>query len=525
MDKNNNKDLNKSLKMLARGSLIVLIGVLISKILTYLYKIVIARTFGPEIFGVFSLSLTVFSIFITLGSLGLSEGLLRYIALYKGIGGSKVKHLIKFSIIISLFSGLIGATILFIFAETISVNLFNSYNMTLFLKVFSIAIPISILSNIFLSILKAYEKVTLYTFIVNIFSNGIKVLLLIIFILVGLKENAILSSYFISILGVAILSYIGCKKVLVRLLYEKDIASNEKKRLNREFFSYSWPILFLGAINILFYWIDSFVIGYFKTATDVGFYNVSFTLVALFGIAPELFMQLFFPIIVREYSKKRIEMIRELSKQVVKWIFILNLPLLIIMFIFPGAVINILFGQEFLAAESSLRILAVAGAFSSFSTLMNNLLSMKGKSKTILMNIIVTSIINLVLNIILVPSYGIVGAAIGTSISWIILNLMLFVEVKRQVSIIPLRRKMLKIAIASIIPTILLTVIKYYISVNLFTLIILTLLFVFLYLVLIFKMGCLDKNDLEILNNIRSYVYKNILYKNHPLRVNDEISH
>ena len=59
-----NKDISSHLKVIAKTSLIVFVGLLVSKILTYLYRIIIARYFGPEIYGLFSLALTIVSLFI-----------------------------------------------------------------------------------------------------------------------------------------------------------------------------------------------------------------------------------------------------------------------------------------------------------------------------------------------------------------------------------------------------------------------------------------------------------------------------
>ena len=83
-DKNKNERVEKSLKMLAKSSFIVLIGVFLSKLFSYLYKIIIARSLGPDIYGTFILSISIAGVFITISSLGLTDGLLRYIPLFLG---------------------------------------------------------------------------------------------------------------------------------------------------------------------------------------------------------------------------------------------------------------------------------------------------------------------------------------------------------------------------------------------------------------------------------------------------------
>ena len=262
--------------------------------------------------------------------------------------------------------------------------------------------------------------------------------------------------------------------------------------------------MLFGVINTILFWIDSFSIGFFRNTSEVGLYNVAVPLAALLGFFPELFIQLFFPLITKEYSKKNIPLIKELSKQLGKWIFMLNLPLFIILFLFPGAIINILFGKEYILAENSLRILSL-GTFVATSTIYisDNLLAMKGKSKLILANILIAAIINILLDIFLVPKYGINGAAIATAIVHILLGFAILFEAKYYSSIVPVRRKMFKILFISLIPTILLIFLRKIIPINLISIVLLGILFLFLYILLIFITNCLDKNDFMILKSIR----------------------
>jgi O-antigen/teichoic acid export membrane protein len=257
--------------------------------------------------------------------------------------------------------------------------------------------------------------------------------------------------------------------------------------------------MFAGIITTIFYWIDSFSIGYFYNPVYVGYYNAAVPIITLLGLVPELFMQLFLPFITKEFSNKNFDTIKQLSQQVGKWILILNLPLFLIMLIFPDVLINILFGKDYLPAVHSLQILSFGGIFTGLVILSQNILFMLGKSKVILINLVCVSIINFALNFFLVPRYGIVGAAIATSVVWFILTVVLFIQVKKYIGIIPLRRKIIRVFIISLIPTALVIYLKSFVEINLFSFIILGLFFFLLYVALIFVTRCLDKNDLMIL--------------------------
>src|SRR3972149_8037459 len=101
MKKDEVEGLDKSLNLLVKTSFIVFIGLALSKILGYTYRIIIARYFGPEVYGLFSLALMVSGWFIAISTLGLSEGLLRFIPIYRGRKErNKISYLFRFSIII-----------------------------------------------------------------------------------------------------------------------------------------------------------------------------------------------------------------------------------------------------------------------------------------------------------------------------------------------------------------------------------------------------------------------------------------
>jgi len=371
----NKESLEYSLKLIAKSSFIVLIGVFLSKIFTYLYKVIIARTFGQEIYGLFSLTLMIFGFFLAFFSLGLQGGLLRHIPFYRGRNEkNKIQYIFKISFLTVLLTSFIAGALLFFLSDYISLNIFHNPGLVLFLKWFSFFIPVAILGGTFHAVIRAYEKIGWYSFIGNILVTSLQLIFLIILVFFGLKEKAIFFSYNLGILSLFIASFFVSKYKTSEIFYKAKIKKRVKSEITKKLFSYSWPIMFLGLVLALFSWIDSFTIGYFKSAADVGVYNAAVPIAVLLEISPALFLQLFFPLITREYSRKNLNLIKKLSKQIVKWILILNLPFAILMILFPGALINLLFGSEYIFAENSLRMLSIGVLFYSIFIISENLL-------------------------------------------------------------------------------------------------------------------------------------------------------
>jgi O-antigen/teichoic acid export membrane protein len=137
---------------------------------------------------------------------------------------------------------------------------------------------------------------------------------------------------------------------------------------------------------------------------------------------------------------------------------------------------------------------------------------MLGRSKIILLDIIIVSIINLLLNLWLIPmstilflnnSAGITGAALATTISMLIFNLILVFQTNYYIKIVPFKRDMLKILIITLILLIPVYLISKLSKVNVFEVLIIGIIFGISYLILILITNCLDKNDFMIINAIK----------------------
>ncbi|MCW8965334.1 MAG: flippase [Candidatus Pacearchaeota archaeon] len=498
------KEIEKGLNLIAKSSLFVFFAIFISKILTYLYRIVLARYYGPETYGLFSLALVIFSFFMAFTSLGLFDGLLRFIPIYRGQGEKdKIKYLFKFTSNVLIFTSILTCAIIYFNAEFISTNLFHDTNLIIYLKVFAFLIPIQAFTNLFFGIIRSHEKIKPYSFGINILENTSKLLFLGLFIFLGIfSSKAVSFSYFLAILTGLIFSYIYCKIKIPYIFLKYKISKENKLKIRKKLFAYSWPLIFYGIISALMYYFDTLLIGYFQDSYWTGIYNSAVPLATLLLLATEMFMQMFFPLITREISSKRDTVVKELSKQITKWIFMINLPLTILITLFPGVFINLFFGADYLPAINVLRILVLGQFVFSITLVSNSLMLSYGKSKILFTNLVLVSIINFVLNWILIPLHGIEGAAFATFTSLILLSSLILLENYLLHKILPFRRKMFTIFLSALIPAIALYKVSQIIEVNLVWLILLGISFCLVYLLLILLTKSFDKNDLSIVKMV-----------------------
>ena len=501
------KDAQHYMRLLVKTSFFVFLSIFVSKIFGYLYKIVIARCFGPEQYGLFSLAVIISGILITFAMLGLSDGITRFIPFYRGKKDyKKIKHILKISIYITLVTSIVSSVLLYLLSDIIALSIFHNLELSLYLKIISFVGPFAAISSVFLAVVRGFEKVKTYSVLVNVFQNGSKLLFLLLLVYLGFEVNSLALSYLLSFVFLAIFSYVIGMKTLKAIAIKGSLKAEEKAKTTRELFSYSWPFIFVGLLYTLFYWTDSLVLGYFEQATYVGIYNAAITLVSLFGIAPDLFMQLFLPLITARYSENKRAMIRNLTKQVSKWIFMINLPLFMVIVAFPGVIINFFFGSEFLIAETPLRILALGALFSGFLSLLFGLISMKGDSKIILKSYLIFAIINLILDIFFIKFWGMTGAAIATASAGILFTFSFTHIIKKRLGFFPYKGILVKIVLVTATLLGVLFVLERLVAPTFINLVIIGFVFILAYLSLIILTGCLDKNDWMILKAVGSKI-------------------
>jgi O-antigen/teichoic acid export membrane protein len=166
------------------------------------------------------------------------------------------------------------------------------------------------------------------------------------------------------------------------------------------------------------------MLGYFRTSAEVGLYSAAYPLATGLGFILQSFGFIYLPLASRMDSQNDSDSIDRVYKITTKWIFILTVPLFTIFFAFPESILNVVFGRSYGTAAITLSILSI-GFFTSAAAGRNReTISAIGRTKLILIINTTAFVVNILLNLVLIPRYGHVGAAISSAISFVLLNIM-----------------------------------------------------------------------------------------------------
>lgn len=185
---------------------------------------------------------------------------------------------------------------------------------------------------------------------------------------------------------------------------------------------FSFPLLFANSMSFVSSSLDTILIGIFLTSSAVGIYGAAYPLARLVFIPLGLMGLIFSPIISELHADDKFDEINEIYATVTKWIVILTLPGVALLMTEPNAFLGFIFGEEYAAGAAPLAILAFGFFVHSVLGINGGTLKMLGHSKFYLFSSVMNAVVNVLLNIWLIPREGIVGAAVATAVSYAIGN-------------------------------------------------------------------------------------------------------
>jgi|GEM_PF-811710 O-antigen/teichoic acid export membrane protein len=218
-----------------------------------------------------------------------------------------------------------------------------------------------------------------------------------------------------------------------------------------QLFKQAYPFAVSGVLWILYYQVDVIMLKAMTTDVDAGFYNAAYRILEMFLALPRVVFQVIFTRFAKYYATEP----KRLPDQVYKATRLLVtavLPAIILSICLKSIIITKLYGSEYVASVSALAILLPSISISMFGNLSHRFLQATGQEKSLPKLLMLTALINVAINLLLIPKWGIVGAAIATLISEVILCL-LGVWQMRQVGYKNASRQVAYISILGLVAT------------------------------------------------------------------------
>jgi O-antigen/teichoic acid export membrane protein len=192
------------------------------------------------------------------------------------------------------------------------------------------------------------------------------------------------------------------------------------------------PFIWVAGLFLLNSRIDLIMLGSLKGAYDAGVYAVASRAAELTSFLMVAGNMVLAPKISRLYHSGEHALLRRMVRGATRRILIASIPLALILVIAAQPLLTHLYGQQYAEGAAVLQILAIAQILTVASGPLGTLLNMTGHEKVNTKNMIVAVALNIVLNALLIPTYGASGAASATGVSLVFSRILLWSSVRRH---------------------------------------------------------------------------------------------
>ena len=422
----------RNVLLAAKGGGITFAGTAFAYFTRLLIGILLARFLGTRQYGLYSLALTAAAIAAGLALLGFESAMVRYIAIFAsrrdddGLAGA-----LQIGIGVTAVASLIVAGGLFFLAETIAERVFHEPALTPLLRLACLIVPFLTLNNVIGAATRGFKNMQYTVIAQKVIQPLTRLILIVTFAVVGLSATKALSIHILGLVVafVILLFFLNRQHPLRRCL-------RAVRRPTREILGFSLPVYvtrlvqtFRGNLQILF-------LGTLSTVSTVGIYSAT-TRVNLIG---QMFHQSIAtasrPIVSELHDRGDWKSITSFYQTTTKWTFTLNLPLFLIVLLFPSTILGI-FGRNFVAGAAALSILAWCNLLEAGTGISGVVIDLTGRTILKLFNSVINTVLILTLNILLIPRWGLVGAATAALIASLTINVLRVSEVFFLFRILP----------------------------------------------------------------------------------------
>lgn len=222
------------------------------------------------------------------------------------------------------------------------------------------------------------------------------------------------------------------------------------KNLIYEIFHACWPIAFSGMLGIFMLNIDIIMLGWWRSAEEIGYYSAGQRIIQVLYTLPSLLAAGIFPALSRIVKEKNQLREKILNEKSITIALSITIPLVIGGIILGQPIFKLVFGEEYLPGVLAFQILMSTFLITSPSILMSNLVLAHNQQRKILKYIAIGSLGNVIFNILLIPTYGIAGSAVATVIALLLNGVPTWYHLKK-ISNFYIVRHLKKIAVSAIV--------------------------------------------------------------------------
>ncbi len=415
---------------MARGGSLNLVGALVQQASLFLVMAVLSHGLGRADVGRYSEAWGLLSLLGLFSLAGFRAGLTRFIAVFLAEGdAARVRGTVRLGVGVTIISSVVIGALLIVFAPAVSA-FFHDPTLVPIIRLTGLILPATTYSDAALAATQGWRSQRAFALIGRILDPLTMLGLIGLAVLLVGDLQAAFVALVISSWSTAFWSWLALRRRV------RTVPKAHPVMEPRRIFSFSmisW-VSALAATGLI--WTGTLLLGNLTDAASVGVFNVASRLVSLavFVMAP--ITTAFSPHMAHlDHLGEKDEAARAYGNAT-RWILFMSTPAFIMLIVLPEQMLAF-FGHAFRAGASVTIILALGQFVAAAAGPCGVVLNMSGRVVLSLVDNVGVLILNIVLSLLLIPHWGIVGAAAAWSISLVVVNLTKLLQARFVVGVAP----------------------------------------------------------------------------------------
>jgi len=412
-----------------RQSLISFVSIIALTFIGYLSTMYFSHVLGPAILGSYFLFLAYYGVFDLIG-----DG---------GFGGAAVKRISEDSEPNQYFSAFIVLRLLLLSGFICILLFFSSYFVDLresgLFMWLLLALAIGTVSSFAANGLYGSSKVGVVQ-ISTVINTIVKILIQVIAVYAGYALAGLVGGFILGIIAGAIINFYHLHLRFVRFSFEHL----------RSLFSFSFWIFLASSGSMVFAYADTILIGYFMSTADVGIYRIAFQLTGAASFTTVSLHYVLYPRVSNWHAIGEVGKAESALSRAFTYSLLLAIPVVVGGLILGEQLLYFLYGAGFESGTTALFILFLVQIANIFMYLQTMSLNAFNKPKKSFISTATAAILNIGLNIALIPFFGIAGAAFATFVSISINAIISYAYLSRSMHVRLERKPVLHITLATL---------------------------------------------------------------------------
>lgn len=428
------RDFRLHMGRISRQSLVFFAGTIFTAAAGYFFKVYLARVLGAEALGIYALGMTIIGLLGVFNGLGLPQAAVRFVSAYSATGSfDLLRGFLARGAGLLLLSNLLVVGAVLLAGPWIAVRFYHTPALKAYLGLFALIVFFGAVTTFLGQVLAGYKDVTRRTVIINFVGIPLTMILAIVAIPRGMGLWGYIWAQVASAIVVCILLGVSVWRLTptpARALFA------HLPPLEKQVVSFSGAALGVGFLEFAMGQTDKVLIGFYLSARALGIYAVAAAMVAFVPIVLQSVNQIFSPTIADLYARRQMQLLERIFQTLTKWILASTIPLAVAIIVFAPSLMGI-FGRDFEAGWPILVIGTLGQLVNCGVGSVGYMLLMSGNQKRLIQVQGTAAVVMLLLGLLIIPLWGITGAALAAALTNIVTNVLCLRAVRRVLRLSP----------------------------------------------------------------------------------------